>query len=108
MKENRDLCFSLCAIFEGGCSSGVDEANIVADIAASEDEGGGCCALLLPSYSFGPFTYDVRTEGGGGLRIVQNLRMNSTDWLREKRTRGKGVKKSQKFADVICERPPIG
>ena len=55
MKKKKGLG----AIFEsGGCGSQVDEANIVADIAASVDEGG--CALflhtlsLLPSSAFCP------------------------------------------------------
>ena len=50
----------------------------------------------------GPCIKDVRTEGGGGLRNLPILRTNSTDRLREMRTRGReGVQKSQNFADVL-------
>ena len=57
----------------------------------------------------GPCTNDVRTEGGGGLKNCPILRTNSSDRLREMRTRGRGggVKNAQNFADVICTWPPV-
>ena len=52
----------------------------------------------------GPCIKDVRTEGGGGLRNLPILRTNSTDRLREMRTRGReGVQISQNFADVLFD-----
>ena len=40
------------------------------------------------------------------MRNILILQMNSTDRLREMRTRGReGVQKSQKFLDVICDWP---
>ena len=42
-------------------------------------------------------------RGGGGFKICLILRTNSTDRLREMRTRGRvGVKNLQNFVDVIC------
>ena len=45
-----------------------------------------------------------RPHGGGGLRNLENLRKNSTDRLREMRTKGRRGKKSRKCcADVLYE-----
>ena len=51
----------------------------------------------------GPCTYDVRTEGGEGFKNWPNLRINSTDRLREMRTRG--LYNSKKFADTMYMAP---
>ena len=53
-----------------------------------------------------PYTYDVHTEGGG-LKNCQILRTNSTDRLREMRTRGReGVKNPENFANVLYKWSP--
>ena len=50
--------------------------------------GYGYCTVICFK---GPYIKDVRTEGGGGFKNCSILRTNSTDRLREMRTRGRGV-----------------
>ena len=55
----------------------------------------------------GPCTYDVRTEGGGGLKNCPILRTNSSDRLREMRTRGRGESKIPKILRTSYVHGPL-
>ena len=57
-------------------------------------------SLLPPSVPLGPFTYDVRTEGGVGLAQKQTIVL-LIGCLSGTVTRGEEVQKSQIFADVM-------
>ena len=59
----------------------------------------GCFQALTESIDKGRYLKDVQTEGGGGSENRLNLRMNSSDSLREMRMRG--GQNLINFADVF-------